>query len=89
MRIVTFSAAAAIAVLASDAFAQTATPEEGYTGAYQPAGTPPTTPYSTGPLPKEDRGPGRDVEDPDGSTKQSKRFPAVQPLMRPTARQLV
>jgi hypothetical protein len=74
MRIVTFSAAAAIAVLASDAFAQTATPE-GYTGAYQPAGTPPTTPYSTGPLPKEDSGPGRDVEDPDGSTKTVKAVP--------------
>ena len=35
MRIVTFSAAAAIVVLASDAFAQTETPE-GYTGHMRP-----------------------------------------------------
>jgi hypothetical protein len=87
MRIVTFSAAAAIAVLASDAFAQTATPK-GYTGAYAPTGTPPT-PVSPEPPPQADTGPGRDVEGPDGSTKTVKWFPAVQPLMRPTARQPV
>src|ERR1700681_4332156 len=46
----------------------TAPAAKGYTGAYAPAGTPPT-PYSTGPLPKEDSGPGRDVAGPDGSTK--------------------
>jgi len=47
---------------------------KGYTGAYAPAGTPPT-PYSTGPLPKEDSGPGRDVAGPDGSTKRVKAIP--------------
>jgi hypothetical protein len=73
MRIVTFSAAAAIAVLASDAFAQTATPK-GYTGAYAPAGTPPT-PVSPEPPPQSDTGPGRDVEGPDGSTKTVKAVP--------------
>lgn len=73
MRIATLSAAAAFMVLAPDAFAQTETPK-GYTGAYQPAGTPPT-PYSTGPLPKEDSGPGRDVADPEGSTKTVKAVP--------------
>jgi hypothetical protein len=36
MRIVTFSAAAAIAVLAPEVFAQKVTPK-GYTGAYAPA----------------------------------------------------
>jgi hypothetical protein len=41
---------------------------------YAPAGTPPT-PYSTGPLPKEDSGPGRDVVGPDGSTKTVKAVP--------------
>ena len=50
---------------------------KGYTGAYAPAGTPPT-PYSTGPLPKEDSGPGRDVVGPDGH--------AAQPPERLTAR---
>jgi hypothetical protein len=87
MRIVIFSAAAAMAVLASEAFGQTETPK-GYTGAYAPAGTPPTL-VSPEPPPQVNTGPGRDVEGPDGSTKQSERFPAVQPLMRPTARQLV
>jgi hypothetical protein len=33
---------------------------KGYTGAYAPAGTPPT-PYSTGPLPQSDQGPGLDT----------------------------
>jgi hypothetical protein len=41
---------------------------------YAPAGPPPT-PYSTGPLPKEDSGPGRDVAGPDGSTKTVKAVP--------------
>jgi hypothetical protein len=73
MRIATLSAAAAFVVLVPHAFAQTETPK-GYTGAYQPAGTPPT-PFSTGPLPKEDSGAGRDVEGPDGSTKTVKAVP--------------
>ena len=73
MRIATLSAAAAFVVLAPDAFAQTETPQ-GYTGAYQPAGTPPT-PYSTGPLPKEDSGAGRDVAAPDGSTRTVRAIP--------------
>jgi hypothetical protein len=73
MRIVTLSAAAAFAVLALDAFAQTETPK-GYTGAYAPAGTPPT-PYSTGPLPKVDSGPGLDETAPDGSTKTVRAVP--------------
>jgi hypothetical protein len=47
---------------------------KGYTGAYAPAGTPPT-PYSTGPLPKEDGGLSRDVAGPDGSTKRVKAIP--------------
>ena len=38
---------------------------KGYTGAYAPAGTPPT-PYSTGPLPEADQGPGLNVVAPDG-----------------------
>ena len=41
---------------------------KGYTGAYAPAGTPPT-PYSTGTLPQVNTGPGRNVVGPDGSTK--------------------
>jgi hypothetical protein len=73
MRVAILSAAAAFVVFASDAFAQTEAPK-GYTGAYQPAGTPPT-PYSTGPLPKEDSGPGLDVAAPDGSTKTVKAVP--------------
>jgi hypothetical protein len=68
MRAVILTAAAAFVVLAPDAFAQTETPK-GYTGAYAPAGTPPT-PYSTGQLPQADNGsPGLDVAAPDGSTK--------------------
>jgi len=50
------------------------TAPKGYTGAYQPAGTPPT-PYSTGPLPKIDSGTGLDVMGPDGSTKTVKAVP--------------
>ena len=73
MRIVIFSAAAAMAVLASDAFAQTETPK-GYTGAYAPAGTPPSL-VSPEPPPQVNTGPGRDVEGPDGSTKTVKAVP--------------
>lgn len=47
---------------------------KGYTGAYAPAGTKPT-PYSTGPLPQADTGPGLDVSGPDGSTKTVKAVP--------------
>jgi hypothetical protein len=47
---------------------------KGYTGAYAPAGTPPT-PYSTGPLPAVNAGPGLDVTAPDGSTKTVKAAP--------------
>ena len=47
---------------------------KGYTGAYAPAGTPPT-PYSTGPLPQVNTGPGLDVAGPDGSTKTVKAVP--------------
>ena len=47
----------------------------GYTGAYAPAGTPPT-PYSTGPLPQSDQGPGLNVVGPDGvSTRTVKAVP--------------
>src|ERR1700675_5143677 len=38
---------------------------KGYTGAYAPAGTPPT-PYSTGPLPQSAQGPGLNVVAPEG-----------------------
>jgi hypothetical protein len=48
---------------------------KGYTGAYAPAGTPPT-PYSTGALPEVDNGsPGLDVAAPDGSTKSVRAVP--------------
>ena len=48
---------------------------KGYTGAYAPAGTPPT-PYSTGPLPEADQGPGLNVVAPDGvSTRKVKAVP--------------
>jgi hypothetical protein len=47
---------------------------KGYTGAYAPAGTPPT-PYSTGPLPAIDTGTGRVIVEPDGSTKTVKAIP--------------
>ena len=74
MRAIILSAAAAFVVLAPDAFAQTETPK-GYTGAYAPAGTPPTA-YSTGPLPQVDNGsPGLDVAGPDGSTKSVRPVP--------------
>lgn len=48
---------------------------KGYTGAYAPAGTPPA-PYSTGPLPLANTGPGLNVVGPDGvSTKAVKAVP--------------
>jgi len=48
---------------------------KGYIGAYAPAGTP-AIPYSTGPLPTQDTGPGLDVAGPDGfSTKQVRAVP--------------
>jgi len=48
---------------------------KGYTGAYAPAGTPPI-PYSTGPLPQSDQGPGLNVVAPDGvSTRRVKAVP--------------
>jgi len=48
---------------------------KGYTGAYAPAGTPPT-PYSTGPLPQPDQGPGLNVIAADGvSTRTVKAVP--------------
>ena len=43
---------------------------KGYTGAYAPAGTPPT-PYSTGPLPQADQGPGLNIVAPDGVSTQT------------------
>jgi hypothetical protein len=46
----------------------------GYTGAYTPAGTPPT-PFSTGPLPQTDSGSGLDVAGPDGTTRSVKAVP--------------
>jgi hypothetical protein len=74
MRIISLSSAAAFAILAAAAFAQTDAPK-GYTGAYAPAGTPPT-PYSTGPLPQIDNAqPGLDVAAPDGSIKTVKPVP--------------
>ena len=45
-----------------------------YTGAYAPAGTPPT-PYSKGALPSVDPGPGLDRVAPDGSTKTVRAVP--------------
>jgi hypothetical protein len=48
---------------------------KGYTGAYAPAGTPPT-PYSTAPLPQWTPGPGLNVVDADGvSTRTVKAVP--------------
>src|SRR3981189_2200748 len=48
---------------------------KGYTGAYAPAGAPPT-PYSTGPLPQPNQGPGLNVVAPDGvSTRTVKAVP--------------
>jgi hypothetical protein len=40
---------------------------KGYMGAYAPPGTPPI-PYSSGPLPTQNTGPGLDVAGPDGSS---------------------
>jgi hypothetical protein len=68
MRLIPLPLVAALAVLASAAFAQTEAPK------VAPAGTPPT-PYSTGPLPAEDSGPGLDKVGPDGSTKTVKAVP--------------
>jgi hypothetical protein len=48
---------------------------KGYTGAYAPAGTPPPTPYYSGPLPPPDTGPGLNVTDADGSTRTVKAVP--------------
>ena len=47
---------------------------KGYTEAYAPVGTPPT-PYSTGPLPQADQGPGLNVIAADGSTRTVKAVP--------------
>jgi hypothetical protein len=48
---------------------------KGYTGAYAPAGTPPTA-YSTGPLPQSSGGPGLSIVAPDGvSTRTVKAVP--------------
>jgi hypothetical protein len=59
----------------SPAPAQSKVPEKGYLGAYAPPGTPPT-PYSTGPLPAQDTGPGLNVAAPDGiGTKAAKAVP--------------
>jgi hypothetical protein len=80
MRIISLAVGAAFTVLPVVAFAQTDAPKQadapkGYTGAYAPAGTPPT-PYSTGALPQIDDGrPGLDVAGPDGSTKEVKPVP--------------
>jgi hypothetical protein len=46
---------------------------KGYTGAYTTPGDP--KPYSTGPLPQVDTGPGRDVPGPDNTTKSAKAVP--------------
>jgi hypothetical protein len=73
VRVIAFPTGAVLAVLASVAFAQTDTPK-GYTGAYAPAGTPPT-PYSTGPLPTIETGTGRVIAESDGSTKTVKAVP--------------
>jgi hypothetical protein len=71
MRISSLAVAAAFTFLSVAAFAQTDAPK-GYTGAYAPAGTPPTN-Y---PLPKIDNGsPGLDVAGPDGSTREVKPVP--------------
>jgi hypothetical protein len=60
---------------ASPAPQASAPAQKGYTGAYAPAGTPPT-PYSTGPLPLANTGPGLNVVGPDGvSTKAVKAVP--------------
>jgi hypothetical protein len=49
---------------------------KGYTGAYAPAGSPPPTPYSTGPLPDDSGGPGLNKVASDGvSTRTVKAAP--------------
>jgi hypothetical protein len=74
MRTISLTVAAALTVLSAAALAQTDAPK-GDTGAYAPAGTPPT-PYSTGALPQIDDGsPGLDVAAPDGSTKEVRPVP--------------
>jgi hypothetical protein len=73
MRASILPVAAAFAFLTTASFAQTETPK-GYTGAYAPPGTPPA-PYSTGPLPTVDNGPGLDKSAPDGSTKTVRAVP--------------
>jgi hypothetical protein len=70
MRLIPLPMVATLAVLASAAFAQTEMPK----GNTAPAGTPPT-PYSKGPLPEVDSGPGLDKVAPDGSTKTVKAVP--------------
>jgi hypothetical protein len=83
MRVAILSAAAAFVVFAPDSFAQTEAPK-GHTGAYQPAGTPP-------PHTPQVHCRRRTVVQAwtwrlrTARRKQSKRLPAVQPLMRPTA----
>jgi hypothetical protein len=77
MRVVTPIVAAAFAMLASDAFAQTDT-STGYPGAYAPAPTPGATPDRPpvgGVLPEIDTGPGLDKVGPDGSTKTVRAVP--------------
>jgi hypothetical protein len=55
--------------------AESKPPEKGYLGAYAPPGTPPI-PYSTGPLPTQDTGPGLNVAAPDGiGTKAARAVP--------------
>jgi hypothetical protein len=87
MRLISFSVTISLALLSSATLAQqqapppgppplTAPVPQGYTGAYTPAGTPPT-PYSTGPLPPEDTGTGLNIVTPDGSTKTVKAVPCT------------
>ena len=85
MRVVTLSAAAAFAILAPDAFAQTETPT-GKTDTYAPAtpgtgapaisGAAPELPFIGGPVPAVSTGPGLNIVGPDGvSTKTVKAVP--------------
>jgi hypothetical protein len=46
----------------------------GYTGAYQPTGTP-ATPYYSGPLPQTDTGPGLSIAGPNGESRTVKAVP--------------
>jgi hypothetical protein len=75
MRMISFLGAIPFALLSWTALAQQApdTGSPGYLGAYGPAG--PAKPYSTGPLPQSDAGPGLDVLGPDDSTKTVKAIP--------------